>query len=172
MPQLSFVAGVALAEAMQRLVRDPARIRLKWPNDVLFDDGKLAGILIEGRSLVGGGHAVVIGVGVNCQSRPDHLPYRAVALADTDAPRYRADAVLAILSEQMVIWLDAFGRGFDAVRDTWLSLAAGLGRPITIKTTARTFEGVFETIDATGRLILTDQTGTHAIEAGDVLLGH
>ncbi len=53
-PQLGFVAGVALAHALRRLSPDGTRIRLKWPNDILLDDAKLAGILAEGRALVQG----------------------------------------------------------------------------------------------------------------------
>lgn len=170
-PQIGLVAGVALAEAVQHLVADPARVRLKWPNDVLFDGGKLAGILIEARSLIGGAYAVVVGFGVNCRSRPDGLPYRTAALAEAGARRAGPETVLAALSERMAFWLATFAQDFDAVRRAWLSLAAGLGLPLTVKTAARTFEGVFQTIDATGRLILSGQAGTHVIEAGDVFLG-
>jgi BirA family transcriptional regulator, biotin operon repressor / biotin---[acetyl-CoA-carboxylase] ligase len=171
-PLLGFTAGVALAHAARRLVPDASHVQLKWPNDILFDGGKLAGILIEGRSLAGGRHGIVIGFGVNCQSRPENLPYRAVALAETGARQFEPEVVLTILSEQMAIWLDTLAQGFDAVRDAWLSLAAGLGQTIAVKTATRTVEGVFQSIDATGRLILTDRAGTHRIDAGDVILGH
>jgi BirA family transcriptional regulator, biotin operon repressor / biotin---[acetyl-CoA-carboxylase] ligase len=172
LPQVSFVAGVALAQAVRQIVPHPSRMRLKWPNDLFLDDGKLAGILIESRSLAGGAHGVVIGFGVNCQTHPEHLPYKTADLGEAGADETSAEAVLSVLSAQMVTWLHAFAQGFDAVRDTWLSLAAGLGEPITVRTAARSFDGIFETIDATGRLVLRDQTGTHTIEAGDVLLGH
>jgi BirA family transcriptional regulator, biotin operon repressor / biotin---[acetyl-CoA-carboxylase] ligase len=172
LPQVSFVAGVALAQGVRQMVPRPSHIRLKWPNDLLFDDDKLAGILIESRSLAGGAHGAVVGFGVNCQTRPESLPYRAADLGEAGARETSAEAVFSILSAQMVTWLNTFEQGFDAVRDTWLSLAAGLGEPITVRTAARSFDGIFETIDATGRLVLRDQTGTHTIEAGDVLLGH
>jgi BirA family transcriptional regulator, biotin operon repressor / biotin---[acetyl-CoA-carboxylase] ligase len=172
LPQVSFVAGVALAQAVRQLVPSPSRIRLKWPNDLLFDDRKLAGILIESRRLAGGARGVVIGFGVNCQTHPEHLPYRAAHLGEAGARERSAEAVLSVLSAHMVTWLHRLAQGFDAVRDTWLSLAAGLGEPIIVRTAAGTFEGTFETIDATGRLVLRDQAGIQMIEAGDVLLGH
>ena len=72
----------------------------------------------------------------------------------------------------MVRGLEVLEQGFDAIRAEWLSLAAGVGAPIKVRTATREFEGIFQSIDATGRLLLTEANGAHAIEAGDVLLGH
>jgi BirA family transcriptional regulator, biotin operon repressor / biotin---[acetyl-CoA-carboxylase] ligase len=171
-PQLGFVAGVALARALRHLMSDVSRIRVKWPNDILLDAAKLAGILVEGRMLSTGAYAVVVGFGVNCQSRPADLPYPAAALAETNAVRNKAEDVLALLSEEMAAGLEVLEQGFDAIRAEWLSLAAGVGAPIKVRTATREFEGIFKSIDASGRLLLTEADGTHAIEAGDVLLGH
>jgi BirA family transcriptional regulator, biotin operon repressor / biotin---[acetyl-CoA-carboxylase] ligase len=171
-PQIGFVAGIALAHALRQLVAEPSRIRVKWPNDILFDDAKLAGILVEGRALPGGAHAIVAGFGVNCQSCPPDLPYRAAALTETGATRSKAADVLSLLSAQMAYWLCTFEQGFDAIRAEWLSLAAGIGAQIKVKTATQQFEGIFQSIDADGRLILVDASGAHSIEAGDVLLGH
>ncbi len=171
-PQLGFVAGVALARSLRRLAPDASRLRVKWPNDILFDDGKLAGILAEGRELVGGGYAAVIGFGVNCRSHPRDLPYKAAALIDTGAVRTEAEDVLSLLSEEMAHWLDKFQTGFDTIHAEWLSLAVGLGGRVRITTPARTYDGIFRSIDAIGRLILDEAGVTHIIEAGDVLLGH
>ena len=86
--------------------------------------------------------------------------------------RNKAEDVLALLSGEMARGLEVLEQGFDAIRAEWLSLAAGVGAPIKVRTATREFEGVFQSIDATGRLLLTEANGTHAIEAGDVLLGH
>lgn len=171
-PQLGFAAGIALARALRHLMPDVSRIRVKWPNDILLDGAKLAGILVEGRMLPAGAYAVVVGFGVNCRSRPADLPYPAAALAESGAIRNKAEDVLALLSGEMVRGLEVLEQGFDAIRVEWLSLAAGVGAPIKVRTAAREFEGVFQSIDATGRLLLTEADGTHAIEAGDVLFGH
>jgi BirA family transcriptional regulator, biotin operon repressor / biotin---[acetyl-CoA-carboxylase] ligase len=171
-PQIGFVAGIALAHALRQLVAAPSHIRVKWPNDILLDDAKLAGILVEGRALPGGVYAIVVGFGVNCQSCPPDLPYRAAALAEAGASRSKAEDVLTLLSAQMAYWLRTFEQGFDAIRAEWLSLAAGIGAQIKVKTATQQFEGIFQSIDADGRLILLDASGAHSIEAGDVLLGH
>jgi len=171
-PQIGFVAGIALTHALRQLAAEPSRIRVKWPNDILFDDAKLAGILVESRALPGGAYAIVAGFGVNCRSCPPDLPYRATALAEAGAARSEAADVLSLLSGQMAYWLRTFEQGFDAIRAEWLSLAAGIGAPIKVRTATRQFEGIFQSIDAEGRLILVDASGAHSIEAGDVLLGH
>lgn len=171
-PQLGFVAGVALAHGLRALVAQDARLKLKWPNDVLFDGAKLGGILLEGTAVPEGHVASIIGIGVNCGSYPRDLAYPATALSESGAARSTPQDVFLSLSAEIAHWLDVFTRGFAAIRQEWLSLAAGLGAPIKVSTPARHLEGRFQTIDATGRLMLENDSGVIAIEAGDVILGH
>jgi BirA family biotin operon repressor/biotin-[acetyl-CoA-carboxylase] ligase len=173
-PQLGFVAGVALARALRALVAEDARLKLKWPNDVLFDGAKLGGILLEGTTVSEGHFASIIGIGVNCSSYPRDLAYPATALAETGAAQSAPQDLFLRLSAEIAHWLDVFARGkeFAAIRREWLSLATGVGAPIKVSTPARHLEGRFQTIDATGRLILENEAGVVAIEAGDVILGH
>lgn len=173
-PQLGFVAGVALAHALRALVTENTRLKLKWPNDIVFDGAKLGGILLESTKLPGGGFASVIGIGVNCRSHPRDVAYPASALCQTGAVAYAPQDVFRRLSGEIAHWLGVFsgGKGFAAIRDEWLGLASGLGEPIRIATAARYIEGRFQTIDATGRLLLQNEAGVAAIEAGDVIMGH
>jgi BirA family transcriptional regulator, biotin operon repressor / biotin---[acetyl-CoA-carboxylase] ligase len=173
-PQLGFVAGVALAHALRALVAEDARLKLKWPNDVLFDGAKLGGILLESAALAAGHSASVIGIGVNCRSYPRDLAYPATALCETGAAQSTPQDVFLRLSAEIAHWLDVFaaGKKFAAIRREWLSLVTGLGAPIKVSTPARDFHGLFQTIDATGRLMLENEAGVVAIEAGDVILGH
>ncbi|MGA3304120.1 MAG: biotin--[acetyl-CoA-carboxylase] ligase [Methylovirgula sp.] len=167
-PQLGFVAGVALRRALLKAVEDGARLKLKWPNDCLYDGAKLAGILLESTT-VKDHFACVVGIGVDCASAPEGLPYKATSLAEIGAARDARDVFLA-LSEEMIYALDRFagGSGFGAIREEWLSVAAGLGAPIRVETPSGSREGVFRTIDEAGRLILEFQDGSRTIEAGDV----
>lgn len=173
-PQLGFVAGVALARALRALVAENARLKLKWPNDILFDGAKLGGILLEGTALPEGHFASIIGIGVNCSSYPRDLTYPATALAETSAAHAAPQDLFLALSAEVAHWLDVFagGKEFAAIRREWLSLATGVGAPIKVSTPTRHLEGRFQTIDATGRLILENEGGVVAIEAGDVILGH
>jgi biotin-[acetyl-CoA-carboxylase] ligase BirA-like protein len=164
-PKLSFVAGVALASAVNTLL--PAQsIRLKWPNDLLLNGGKASGLLLEG---LGQGAAVAIGIGVNIVAHPPNTPYAAAHLAQCDATLDR-ERLFAALAVALVDELDAFaeGRGFALTRQRWLSRAAHLGQPIRVKQGESQIEGIFLDLDADGRLVLETSGGTARVEAGDV----
>jgi BirA family transcriptional regulator, biotin operon repressor / biotin---[acetyl-CoA-carboxylase] ligase len=169
-PELGFVAGVALAHTLRPLVSRDARVRIKWPNDIVFEGAKLAGILLESMRLPDGRLACVIGIGVNCLSSPKDLPYRTAAVSDlVSMPITPADVLLG-LSTQMVEWCKvwASGAGFAQIRSEWLALAAGIGTKIKVALPTRVLEGTFQTIDAAGRLMLDSDGAALAVEAGDV----
>jgi len=168
--ELGFVAGVATAHALREILCGDGRVTIKWPNDVLHDGAKLCGILLESANLRDGRFACVAGVGVNCRLHPANVPYNATNLSAIAGQPVAPAKVFARLSATMTHWLDvwAAGAGFAAVRAEWLSLAAGLGAWIGVARPSHTVEGTFQTIDATGRLILEQESGQVAIEAGDV----
>jgi biotin-(acetyl-CoA carboxylase) ligase len=127
------------------------RIALKWPNDVLLDGAKLAGILLEAEKAPDGRMAVVVGIGVNVRHAPTDLPYPAASLAGLGSAA-DAEAVFAALSE---CWCEAAaawddGRGFPAVRARWLERASGLGGQVAVRIDGEVTRGIFETIDDTG----------------------
>lgn len=176
-PQLGFVAGVAAIEALRRVVGDAAHFALKWPNDLLFDGGKLGGILLEAVATPSADPqpqmAAIIGIGVNCAFAPADLPYETRSLAALGPGAPTAAHLFAHLSDTLVETLDLWnsGAGFAAVRARWLEVAAGLGSPIRVALSrGETVEGRFETIDPTGRLVLATLEGARTIEAGDVFL--
>jgi BirA family biotin operon repressor/biotin-[acetyl-CoA-carboxylase] ligase len=168
--ELGFVAGVAAAHALREILGGDRRVTIKWPNDVLHDGAKLCGILLESANLPDRRFACVAGVGVNCRLHPANTPYKATNLSAIAGQPVAPARAFARLSATMTHWLDiwAAGAGFEAIRAEWLSLAAGLGRSISVARHLRTIEGTFQTIDATGRLILEQASGQVAIEAGDV----
>lgn len=187
---LGFVAGLSLDEALRRVApsldvaiavdaverggaarRD--RLRLKWPNDVLLDGAKLAGILLETRPLGAGRHAVVAGIGVNVVSAPTDVPYPATSLVDLGVVA-TAESLFAALAEAWVgvarVW-DG-GRSFPRIRDLWLARAAGIGEPAVVRIAGEVVAGVLETIDDQGRLVIRGQDGgQRTITAGDVHFG-
>jgi BirA family biotin operon repressor/biotin-[acetyl-CoA-carboxylase] ligase len=171
-PQLGFVAGVALVTSLNRLCGVDPPIRLKWPNDAVYEGAKLAGLLVEGTGLADGRLACVIGIGVNCLSHPA-LPERAASdLATIAGRRIEPAEVFEALSDSMArllrVW--AGGGNFSSIREGWLAHAAGLGTPITARTARGLVAGVFRTIDESGRLLLETPEGLVRIEAGDVFL--
>ena len=176
-PELCFVAALALHDAVSSFLIPPPsgggmkeRLQLKWPNDLLIDEAKFAGILIEAESIQGKPPAVAIGIGVNCAHRPDDTSYPATDLAACGAAVTPA-ALLAGLSRAMQARLEQwdFGAGFAATRADWLARAAGLGGEIRVRLPGRELAGRFETLDRMGRLMLRLPAGTlEAITVGEV----
>ncbi len=170
--ELGFVAGLALARAVNRVAGRPDEVRIKWPNDLVRHGAKLAGVLVEGTQLPGGAFACVLGFGVNCASHPSGLPYEAthiesfVAASGTSAQVFEALSVSVV--EMLSLWKG--GREFCAIRDGWLSLALPRGSALTVKTASSTIDGCFETIDDRGRLVLNTAWGPTTIDAADVFL--
>jgi BirA family transcriptional regulator, biotin operon repressor / biotin---[acetyl-CoA-carboxylase] ligase len=144
--------------------------RIKWPNDILANGKKISGILLESIVLDEGRMAVAIGIGINCAHHPDPALYQATDLAELGLETSPED-LFPHLASTMAATLAAWnhGRGFPQIRAEWLRLARGLGDKITVNLPAGPLEGVFEDIDATGRLVLRLQNSEiRHISAGDV----
>jgi BirA family transcriptional regulator, biotin operon repressor / biotin---[acetyl-CoA-carboxylase] ligase len=172
LPELGFVASVALSNALRAILGNDPRLGIKWPNDLLFDGAKLSGILLESSSLPSGATACVAGFGVNCRSHPPNLPYAATDLAAIgtllDAPEDIFSRLSDAMADALQVW--SSGAGFPEIRARWLASAVGVGSTIRVVLGASSLAGIFETIDARGRLILRDGGNTRVIEAGDVFL--
>jgi BirA family biotin operon repressor/biotin-[acetyl-CoA-carboxylase] ligase len=153
--QLSFAAGVGLAEAVELLLPQGNKLALKWPNDMLIDDKKAAGILIETE-----GDFAIIGIGLNLL----HAPLDAVSLQGLgmSPPRTR-DLAMDIAARVMAQANSLDSSGFGSVRENWLKRAWRLYLPISARVSAETLQGTFLGIDASGALQL--QTGEGVIRS-------
>ena len=174
-PQLGFVAGVALVDAIVDLqLQNHESIRLKWPNDVLHDGAKLSGILVEATRVPDGALACVIGIGVNCGSHPSDHAYPVTHLSEIAGRDVPPDELLLALDRTIMAWLARWNAGADfaAVREAWLSRAAGRGAAVEVALHDRHVHGTFETIDAQGRLVVITSDGRFAVDAGDVTFAH
>lgn len=147
--------------------------RLKWPNDVLATGAKLAGLLLEAETHPGGRRSAVIGFGVNVSASPQDLPYPATSLSQIKHDP-RAEDLFDHLSDEMVAAARRWdrGRGFLSIRELWLDNAAGIGAPVSVRTGGEIVQGIFETIDEAGRLVVRSDDGTRrTVTAGEVHLG-
>jgi BirA family biotin operon repressor/biotin-[acetyl-CoA-carboxylase] ligase len=166
LPQLSFVAALAVGDAIRRYAPQ-ADISLKWPNDVLAGRGKIAGILLE---LLGAPSTIALGVGVNVVSSPQGLDYPAARLIDFAASPPHPRAFVETLDGTLTSWREIWRRqGFAPVRAEWLSRAEGLGRAIRVQLAGEIVEGVFKDLDLDGALILDCDGARRTIAAGAVL---
>ncbi|HYI64664.1 MAG TPA: biotin--[acetyl-CoA-carboxylase] ligase [Allosphingosinicella sp.] len=159
-PTLALVAAVALHEIVA--IYAPAA-RIKWPNDLVFDNSKLAGILLERQ-----GDAVILGFGVNLAHHPDGLGRPATSIAALAGIAPDPAPFLEILARNFSRWM-AYWRqeGLAGVRAAWLIAAHPLGTPLSTPEG----EGLFDGLDETGALRLKLPGGAlRVIHAGDVFL--
>ncbi|MDF1607509.1 biotin--[acetyl-CoA-carboxylase] ligase [Hoeflea sp. YIM 152468] len=145
-------------------------LRIKWPNDLLINGFKTAGILIEAEQLSDGRRAVVIGCGINIAHRPDTGIYPATCLSEQGSA-----ATPQGLFARLVVSMDATlqdwdeGRGLAGIRKAWIDRADGLGKPVTVNLPDRQIRGLFDGIDGEGRLMLAMPDGSkQMIASGDV----
>ena len=170
----SFAAALALDDALVGAGVPRARLTLKWPNDVLLDGRKLAGILLETGGPVGGPLALVVGIGVNLVAAPDAGDLEPgavdpVALGPATGIVLSPEALLDRIAPAFARWEARLqSGGFDALRTPWLARAARLGEPIVARLSGRALSGRFETVDATGALVLVTDTGRVSLPAAEI----
>ncbi len=170
----SFVAALALRETFVEVTGLPASFSLKWPNDVLLNGGKVAGILLESAGLGTTEATLCIGIGVNLIAAPDAAAVEPgavlpVSLLAETGKRVTPGAFLDTLAPAYARLEAAFTtQGFASIRAGWLAHAARLGEVIRARTGDTVREGSFETIDAQGNLILRMPKGAVAIPAAEV----
>jgi len=163
----SFVTALALADALEGAGE---AISLKWPNDVLLNDGKLAGILLEG--LPAGGLA--IGIGVNLAKAPgtnevEEGALRPVSLLGETGMQLSPEDFLTRLAVTYAAREAQFSTmGFTPIRTGWLAQAAKLGQEIRVRLPHEELHGIFEDMDEDGQLVLSTAQGPRKIAAGDV----
>jgi len=165
--QLSFAAALAVAEMAQHYAPGIS-IQVKWPNDVLADGRKLAGILLEsGEDALG--RWLAVGIGVNLAGAPPGTEFPATSLAQLGLVAPAAQEALTVLAARFAHWYDVWmSEGFQTVRAAWLARAGGLGKSIRARLPDAVHEGVFEGVDASGALLLNQQGQVRAIAAGEV----
>lgn len=166
----SFAACLAVVDTLRVLVaKGSPSIALKWPNDVLFDGRKIAGVLLES-GVTEAGRWLSIGIGLNLADAPQNTRWPTISVAEAAgraAPN--VEAALAILAAAMAVRVDQLAqKGFAPIRADWLKKAVRLGERIEARLPHETILGVFETLDDDGAMVLQTETGPRRIHAGEV----
>lgn len=163
-PQLSLVAGLSAAGAIRELTALSPSIR--WPNDVLLDGKKVAGILTEAKN-----GAVVVGIGINVTTDAKDLPDTATSLSTSGAAcdPYR---LAAMLCSRFDGWYDVWtAQGFAPIRQALHPWMSHMGELVRLQTGASQTEGQATDLDDSGRLLVRLDSGiVKAFEAGEVTL--
>jgi len=166
----SFVMSLALLRAFVDVTGRRDAVSLKWPNDVLLNGGKVAGILLESD----GAGTLAIGVGVNLAAAPgqdevEEGAVRPVSVLGETQVHVTPEAFLEVLARYYAQLEQQFTEfGFGPVRAGWLVHAARLGEVITARTGREERTGTFEDVDQDGQLVLRGARGVERIAAADV----
>lgn len=163
LPLLSYVVAIATADAVAAFGAVP---RLKWPNDVLVDGRKIAGILLESRLTAVDDAVVAVGVGLNLGQRafPDELSDRATSLWLATGRTVIVDDALEVLRAAIGRWRTRFEtEGFAPVRSRWLELADTIGRRVHVDDV----EGLAIDLAANGGLVVQDGDVHRTVFAGE-----
>lgn len=172
--QISFIIGLALSSAIDPYMAAGHSKTLKWPNDILIDGKKCAGILLESQISTSTGliDALYVGMGVNLLAPPEGR----IGLKDIVAPGAQPPAIFRFRDEMLhhvnAYYQDWKAHGFEGLRQAWMNQAHGLDHEISARLPDRTEKGIFRGIDPAGSLILERRDGQSvAIRAGEVYFG-
>nr|WP_255768933.1 biotin--[acetyl-CoA-carboxylase] ligase [Maritalea mediterranea] len=170
--QLSFVLALALRDAVCQIAEAQGvaglDVELKWPNDLMINGKKCAGLLLEG-GMKGQSRFVVIGMGVNLAFHPDksnHPASNFAAFGLNTSPAH----FFAFLSDAVARRIDQWARGsqFDQIRADWLAHAYRMGEVMRINANAESYEARLEGVDPTGGLIVDHMGRQRIVTAGEI----
>lgn len=161
-PSLSLAAGLALIEAVEVAVPDQA-LMLKWPNDLLLGNSKLAGILLERN-----GDRIVAGFGVNLSSAPRLTDRDTAALNGAVQPQAFAPLLAGSFARMLSLWRSTTP---DSFAMAWLARAHPVGTRLTVHSCSEgKVDGTFDGVEPDGALRLRREGQIEIIRAGDVEL--
>jgi BirA family transcriptional regulator, biotin operon repressor / biotin---[acetyl-CoA-carboxylase] ligase len=168
--QLGFAAALALGEALIPLLPRADAVQFKWPNDVLIEGRKVAGILLESAASDDGSTLwLVVGIGVNLISFPPGSATTATSLSAEGARNLPVPELLCDIVVALKRWTDEWERvGFEGLRQAWLARARGLGAAIAVRLERESFTGRFIDLDGDGALLVETTTGRRRVAAGEV----
>ena len=172
-PQITLMAAVALVETFAPLIAQAPII--KWPNDILVNGKKLAGVLTEAACSADVIEYVILGIGINVNYRVDSMPpeirSRATSIADLTGSNVARENVLARLIQALDrCYGELEESGFDALRRRWEAHFGWRGLRVKVQHLDQVFTGRARGIERDGALVLEDDHGVlHSIYAGDVI---
>ena len=166
----SLVAAVALANTLEPLLPDGVALTLKWPNDLLLNGRKLAGILLDSAANSAGDlEWLVIGFGVNLAVAPPVPGRAAAALAEVTTPpepEQVAQSLLARLDQ----WMEVRERnGLTPIREAWLARTLPAGTPLSLKMGEQEYVGIFAGLANDGSLLLETGGRVRSFAAGEIV---
>jgi len=170
-PLISFVGIVALRAAIEKIfIENKITVKLenKWPNDLLINEKKCAGLLLENKISGKNCEFAILGIGLNTISHPDQTIFPATNLKNFQLDISPEFALKKFLEEFKNIYENFLSYGFKGVRQLWLQSAYNLNKKITVKLGEKEISGIFKDLDEEGNLVLEDEKEVMKINVGDV----
>jgi BirA family biotin operon repressor/biotin-[acetyl-CoA-carboxylase] ligase len=167
--EFSFIAALAVFDTLGTVGEPGHNVHCKWPNDVLLNDKKVAGILLETETGADGRPDwVILGVGINVGIFPGDTDFPATSLRAENFAATEVDC-LDSFCRHFLKWTNTWLEdGFAPIRKNWLWHCFGLGEEIEVRLEGETLTGVFTDLDEDGALLLKTGDGERRIAAGDV----
>jgi BirA family biotin operon repressor/biotin-[acetyl-CoA-carboxylase] ligase len=164
----SFLVAIAVVKALEKLVEKQINLKTKWPNDILVNDKKTGGILLE---MDRQKQLLVIGLGLNLDRHPARSETMLFAPTDLLAEGFslRKDNVLEEFLDYFEIYSSLFSRsGFGPIGDEWIKYAYNFGREITVKINSSSVKGIFRDLRQDGSLLLATEDGEILVRSADI----
>ena len=163
---IGYAVSLGLYDALKDILPDGVAVTLKWPNDVLIEEGKASGVLIEVCE-----NKLLIGLGVNLVAAPQ-ADQRTAALGDFIAKPPQPETFLASFLESYDRWFETGNaQGFPGLRRDWLVHAHNINRPVTARLAdGRVLTGIFTDLDPSGALLLNTESGLEKVTTADIFI--
>ena len=168
---ISFVSAVAMCDSLGALLPPMVEVRVKWPNDILINQRKCCGFLVESSSDSNGNVKwVIMGAGVNVESFPENVDYPATSLSFEGSPNLALREVLLSFLRHFKRWKNIWEEeGFSPIREAWMERSIGMGKRITANLVEASYTGIFSDLNADGSLLMiTDGGKKVVITSGDI----
>ncbi|MFJ5965173.1 biotin--[acetyl-CoA-carboxylase] ligase [Bacillus sp. NPDC093026] len=160
------LTALALYDVLKPVMRDENQLAIKWPNDILINEAKVSGTLIEADR-----NAIYIGVGINVRTKPEHVPYKTICLLEiTDVnPDHLVRELTTVFEKYYVRWQN---EGFEVLTSLYNKRLFRINKPLRIsldRDKQNGVEGICYGINRFGHLLLKDDLGNvKAHSAGDI----
>ena len=160
-----FIAALAVYDA----IAAPDRLTLKWPNDLLLDEKKIAGILIEPLDE----ETIIIGIGVNLVAHPLDTIYPTTNLQQALGVALKPQELLQRISQSLTNWQQTYqDQGFESIINAWIQRSYAIGTLLKVNWQNQVIQGFFSGLGIDGSLMLADERGdVRSIHTGEIMNG-
>ena len=159
----SFISSLCVLKAIKDVFKDNIKLNLKWPNDVLLNEKKFCGMLLEKNDNI-----LVVGIGINIDSFPDNTNFKATSLLNEGFELDKNIFVNNFIKNFEVLQNNINTFGFNVIKNEWLSFAYKIKEEIKVKIDDIEYIGIFNTIDEDGALILKTKKEEKKFYSADV----